>query len=92
MSMKKKFTSDFHTYLGYSILISDILFAYGRNKDIISETSMITPNSYENKKFKKLPAWCHMRLKWSILIKNKNAILSLITTFDLQEVSTCLIF
>jgi hypothetical protein len=31
MSMKKKlFTSDFHTYLGYSILILDILFMYGQ--------------------------------------------------------------
>jgi hypothetical protein len=30
MNMKKTFTSDFHTYVGYSILILDILLAYGQ--------------------------------------------------------------
>ncbi len=43
----------------YSILISDILFAYGQKKSYlyrISEMSMITPNTYGYKNFKKLPA------------------------------------
>ncbi len=53
MSMKKRWTSDFYTHLGYSILISYILYVYGQAYVYrISKTSMNTSNINQSTRVK----------------------------------------